>query len=123
MFCLRGEMNMAPVATPELEDVAVTHTRAAKDGWAQIVADAEKYGHVLVTNEDQPNVVVMPLDEYVRLQRILYTAGVAKVRAEVAKQLAVLNEPGTREAIRAFMDASPQQIAAAANAAERRDKK
>lgn len=103
-------------------DLPITHTRAATDPWADIVEDANTYGQVIVTDDDRSEVVVMSVDEFAKIRQNLMDNALAKVDAEIARQVAVMNAPGAEERMRAFMDSTPQEFADAANAAERRRK-
>ena len=110
---------MAPAVTAELP---AAHTRSSSEvaeHWRDIVDEANAYGEVVVTNDEgHPEVVLMSVGEFVKLKKRVMEQGMAKVRAELDRELAVLNEPGSPERWRAIMDASPQEIADAANAAE-----
>jgi prevent-host-death family protein len=99
-------------------ELTVTHTHPATPQWTEIVEDASAHGQVLVTNDDRPDVVVMSVEEFVKLRQRVMDAGLAKVRAEIDRQVAVMNEPGSHERWRAIMDSTPQEFADAANAAE-----
>lgn len=106
---------MAPVA----EELTITHTQPATDRWADIVEGANTYGQVIVTGDDRSRVVVMSEHQYAKLT----DNALAKLRAEWDRRLSVLQEPDTREKMRAFMDSTPEEFAAAANAAEQRRRK
>jgi len=104
-------------------DLMIAHTRAATDSWADIVEDANTYGQVIVTDDDRSDVVVMSVDEFAKMRRKLMESALAKLDAEIDRQVAVMNAPGAHERWRAIMDATPQEIADAVNAAEARSRK
>lgn len=110
---------MAPAVTAELP---AAHTRSSSEvaeHWRDIVDEANAYGEVVVTNDtDRPEAVVMSVDEFLKLKNRVMELALEKVRAELDRQMAVNNEPGSGDRWRAFLDSTPEEIAAAANAAE-----
>lgn len=103
--------------------MAITHTRAATDPWSDIVEDVNAYGKVIVTDHDRSKVVVLSFDEFSKMEKRATDLALEKVREEIDAQVAVMNAPGSHEQWRAIMDATPQEIADAVNAAEARDRR
>jgi PHD/YefM family antitoxin component YafN of YafNO toxin-antitoxin module len=99
-----------------------TRTRPAsdvKDHWRDIVADAKTNGEVFVTHYNRPEVVVVSMDRYSKLKAdAAANDPLAPLWAEFDRELAYLNEPGAgAELLRLFVEATPEQLAEAANAA------
>lgn len=95
-----------------------------KSRWRDVVADANTHGEVLVTNHDRPEVVVLSLDRYDELQREASTNDpMADLRAQFDRELAWLREPGAGDELRRIFNATPADIARAANAAALKRKK
>ena len=101
-------------------DLPVTHTHVATELWADIIDEVNEHGQVLVRNDESPDVVVMSVDKFEKLQQGAMERALAKVDAEIDRKVAVMNSPESRARWRAFMDSTPQEFADAANAAERR---
>ena len=104
-------------------DLPITRTHGQTELWSEIIDDVNEHGQVLVRSDAMPDVVVMSVDKFEKLQQKLADDALAGVRAEWDRRLAVLNEPDTRDKMRAFMDSTPEEFAAAANAAEQRRRK
>ena len=107
----------------ELEAIAGEHTRPASDvesQWHSIVEEANEFGEVVVTNDNGPEVVVMSVEQFVNLKT--QADPMTRLRAQWDRELAVLREPGAGDKLREFIASTPEQLAEAANAAERRKK-
>jgi prevent-host-death family protein len=96
-------------------------TRSAaevKNHWREIVADAKASGEVFVTHYNRPEVVVISIDRYSKLKAEAEANDpLTTLRAEFDRELAYLREPGAgAELLRLFRDATPEEIAHAANA-------
>jgi len=104
---------MAPVTTQQ---------PAQLSEWADIVERPKAGDEVIVTSDDQPEVVLLSMERYAALRGVEESAIAAEVRAEWDRKLACLNEPGAEEKLRKILDSTPAEIAAAANAARRREK-
>lgn len=105
----------------ELEKIAGSHsTRQAsevKSNWRSIVQEAKKQ-EVIVTNYNRPEAVVMSAERYVELQKAAKANDPMKrLREEWDRKLAVLNQPGAHEILDEIFNSTPEQLAAAANAA------
>jgi len=94
-----------------------------KDHWRDIVADAKANGEVFVTHYNRPEVVVVSIDRYSKLKAdAAANDPLAPLWAEFDRELAYLREPGAGAELRRLFNATPDEIADAANAAARRSK-
>ena len=84
---------------------------AERSAWDEIVEKAKTGSEVIVTNDD---VVVISTESYTQLKK---DAALTRVREEWDRRLACLNEPGAAEKLRKIFHSTPEEIAAAANAA------
>jgi len=92
-----------------------------KGHWRDIVAEANAHGEVVVTNHDRPEVIVLSLARYEKLQSDAEANDpLTKLRAEWDRELAWLREPDAAREIHRLFDATPAEIARAANAAASR---
>jgi len=93
-----------------------------KDHWRDIVADAKANGEVFVTHYNRPEVVVVSMDRYSKLKADAEANDpLSELWAEFDRELAYLREPGAgEELLRLFRNATPDQLAQAANAALQR---
>jgi prevent-host-death family protein len=113
---------MADLTMAELEEIAGKHsTRQAsevKANWRAIVQEARDQ-EVIVTNYNRPEAVVMSAERYVELQAAARANDpLKKLREEFDRELAVLREPGVEDRLREAFAATPEELAAAANAAD-----
>jgi prevent-host-death family protein len=117
---------MSDLTMNELESIAGNHsTRPASDvkaNWRAIVKEAREKD-VIVTNYNRPEVVVISAERYASLQ----TAALAhdplrRLREDFDRELAVLQAPGAEEKLREIFDATPEEMADAANAAAPHDR-
>jgi prevent-host-death family protein len=94
-----------------------------KDHWRDIVADAKANGEVVVTHYNRPEVVVVSIDRYSKLKADAEANDpLSALRAEFDRELAYLREPGAGDKLRRLFNATPAEIADAANAAASRSK-
>lgn len=94
-----------------------------KDHWRDIVADAKANGEVFVTHYNRPEVVVVSIDRYARLKAdAAANDPLSALRAEFDRELAYLREPGAGAELLRVFNATPDEIADAANAAALRNK-
>ena len=92
-----------------------------KSQWRSIVEQANDVGEVIVTNYNRPEVVVVSVDHYAKLkERAAANDPLARIRAELDRELAVLNMPGAGEKLLEIFHSTPEEIARAANAAASR---
>jgi prevent-host-death family protein len=92
-----------------------------KAQWRDIVAEANAYGEVLITNFNRPEVVVVSMDQYTKLKHdAAANDPLVTLRAELDRELAILEGPRAASRLRKAFGASPAQLAKAANAASRR---
>lgn len=94
-----------------------------KDHWRDIVADAKANGEVFVTHYNRPEVVVVSIDRYAKLKAdAAANDPMTTLRAEFDRELAYLREPNAGVELRRLFDATPDELARAANAASLRRK-
>jgi prevent-host-death family protein len=92
-----------------------------KAHWRDIVAEANAYGEVVITNFNRPEVVVVSIDRYAKLQDdAAANDPLVTLRAEFDRDLAILEDPASSSKLRKAFGASPSRLAAAANTASRR---
>jgi prevent-host-death family protein len=92
-----------------------------KARWRDIVAEANAYGEVVITNFNRPEVVVVSIDRYAKLQDdAAANDPLVTLRAEFDRDLAVLRDPAASSKLRKALGATPSHLAAAANAVARR---
>jgi prevent-host-death family protein len=90
-----------------------------KDHWRDIVADAKANGEVVVTHYNRPEVVVVSIDHYSKLKdEAAANDPLAALWAEFDRELAYLREPGAGAELRRLFEATPEELAVAANAAD-----
>jgi len=98
-----------------------SRTRTAsdiKDHWRDVVADAKANGEVVVTHYNRPEVVVVSIDRYSKLKAdAAANDPLSTLRAEFDRELAYLRQPEASSELRRLFDASPDELADAANAA------
>lgn len=114
---------MADLTMTELEAIAGEHTtRQASEvesNWGTIVDEARSREVVIVTNYDQPEAVIMSAERYAELQAAARANDpLRSLREEFDRELATLRAPDAAERARAAFNATPQEIADAANAAD-----
>jgi len=101
-----------------------SHTRPASDvkgHWRDIVEEVNANGEVVVTNYNRPAVVVVSMERYAKLKKDATAHDpLVALREEFDRKLAVLRQPGAGEKLREIFNATPAEIARAANAAARR---
>lgn len=91
-----------------------------KASWRDIVAEANAYGEVLITNFSRPEVVVVSMDRYKKLQHDAAARDpLVTLRAEFDRELAVLNQPRASARLRKAIGASPAALASAASRRKR----
>lgn len=103
-----------------------SRTRTAsdiKDHWRDVVADAKANGEVFVTHYNRPEVVVVSIDRYSKLKAdAAANDPLSTLRAEFDRELAYLRGPAAGSELRRLFDATPDELAHAANAAALRQK-
>jgi prevent-host-death family protein len=89
-----------------------------KSQWRSIVEQANDVGEVIVTNDNRPEVVVMSVDHYAKLkEQAASNDPLARIRAQIDRELACLREPGAGAKLREIFHSTPEEIAKAANSA------
>src|SRR5213594_2157408 len=72
-----------------------------KAQWRNIVAEANAYGEVLITNFNRPEVVVVSIDHYTKLKHdAVANDPLVRLRAEFYRQLATLDDPHSASRLR-----------------------
>lgn len=117
---------MAELTTLQLQEIAGTQkTRAASDvkaNWREIVKEA-RTGDVIVTSYNKPEAVVISAERYVKMKAAAEASDpLAGWRAQLDRELAVLRTPDAAERLTEIFHSTPEEMAAAANAAERKNK-
>ncbi len=115
---------MAVAALKTLE--SLPHTPASdvkKLGWRGVMKVVARNGKVVVTNHNQPEAVILPVEEYNRLLNLLRDAAIRDeisldaLRRKFDERLACLNAPGAgekmRDILRKPLDLEEQVIAGA----------
>ncbi|HHX82417.1 MAG TPA: type II toxin-antitoxin system prevent-host-death family antitoxin [Pseudomonadaceae bacterium] len=80
-----------------------------KLGWRGVLEIAQRSGHLVITNHDRPEAVIVPAAEYARLlQRVQELdankqAAIAQLNKEWDERLAVLRTPEAREKMREIL--------------------
>ena len=101
-------------------------TRPASDTkahWREIVADANTHGEVFVTHYNRPQVVVVSLARYSKLNaEAVANDPLTKLRAEFDQELAWLRKPGAADKLEKLFAAGTDEITLAANEALSRRK-
>lgn len=117
---------MAELTTLQLQEIAGTQkTRAASDvkaNWREIVKEARS-GDVIVTSYNKPEAVVISAERYVKMKAAAEANDpLAELMAQFDRELAVLNAAGAADKLREIFHATPEEMAAAATAAARKNK-
>ncbi|MBV8519599.1 MAG: type II toxin-antitoxin system prevent-host-death family antitoxin [Acidobacteria bacterium] len=119
---------MPSLSVDELVQLAGTRlTRTASDGdtsWRSIVADVNEAGLVIVTKHDEPEAVVLSVEQFAELtKRAAVADALTELRTKWDGELAWLNEPAASQELMEIFRSTPEEIAASANAvAARRGK-
>jgi prevent-host-death family protein len=114
-------MSMTAMTLAQLEELAGNHTKHSasdvKSRWRDIVDEANNLGEVIVTSYNKPEVVVVSIDHYAKLKKqAKENDPMAKIRADLDRELAWLKEPGAGDKLRAVFNLTPEEIAQAVNA-------
>jgi prevent-host-death family protein len=117
---------MSSMTMSELEAIAGSHTTRqaseVKANWRAIVQEA-KQKNVIVTNYNRPEAVVISAERFAQLQAAARAKDpLVALREEWDRQMAVLRQPGAHEIWDKIFNSTPEEIAAAANAAAKRQK-
>ncbi len=109
----------------ELAELAGRHsTRPAseiKANWRTIVKEARD-GEVIVTNYNRPEAVVISVERYAKLKAAARTKDpLQRLRDEFERELSILRSPDTPDKLREIFNATPEEMADAANAAASHD--
>jgi len=103
-----------PAALPleePLEDLPRTPASDVKKlGWRGVMKTVARHGRVVVTNHNEPEAVILSVDEYDRLLQLLRAAGdkdravLDALRRKYDERLAWLNAPGAGETLDGLFD-------------------
>lgn len=98
---------MAVAALKSLDALPQTPASDVKKlGWRGVMKRIARDGNVLITNHNQPEAVILPVEEYNRLLQLLRDAGekdrnaLETLRKQYDERLAVLHTPEARETLR-----------------------
>ena len=84
-------------------DTPVHPASAVKAGWSGIVREAVRYGEVIVTNHNRPEVVVVDIAAYAELvRRAQANDPLRALQADFDRRLAVLATPAGEAKLRAI---------------------
>lgn len=84
-------------------DTPVRPASAVKAGWSSIVRDAVRYGEVIVTNHNRPEVVVVDIAAYAELvRRAQANDPLRALQADFDRRLAVLATPAGEAKLRSI---------------------
>jgi prevent-host-death family protein len=101
----------AALALKPLE--TLPHTPASdvkKLGWRGVMKAVARNGRVVVTNHNQPEAVILPVEDYNHLLQLLREAATRDeaaldaLRRKYDERLACLNEPGAGDKLAALLD-------------------
>ena len=117
---------MPSMTLEQLEELTGSQARRpasdVKSQWRSIVDQANDLGEVIVTNYNRPEVVVVSVDQYARLkEQAAANDPLARIRADLDRKLAWLNEPGAADELDEIFNSTPEEIAEAANALAARE--
>ena len=94
-----------------LEDLPRTPASDVKKlGWRGVMKTVARHGKVVVTNHNEPEAVILPVDEYDRLLQLLRAAGdkdramLDALRRKYDERLARLQEPSAGDRLAAIFD-------------------
>jgi len=82
---------------------STTATALKRQGWPSIMADVRREGHLLITNHNLPEAVILPPEEYDRLvnaarkSKDASSLRIEALKRKFAERLACLQEPGANE--------------------------
>lgn len=102
---------MPALALKPLE--ALPHTPASdvkKLGWRGVMKAVARNGRVVVTNHNQPEAVILPIEDYNQLLQLLREAATRDeaaldaLRRKYDERLACLDEPGAGDRLAALFD-------------------
>jgi prevent-host-death family protein len=115
-------MRKSKVMTSRAKSQSVTRRSSdVKNHWGDIVDVVNAVGEVVVTHDNEPEVVVVSMERYAKLKHdAIAQDPLATLRAELDSELSVLREPTAAHALRKAFGAKPAEIAKAANTAARR---
>src|SRR5262245_17549566 len=117
---------MATMTLEQLEELTGSQVKRSasdvKSQWRAIVEQANDVGEVIVTNYNRPEAVVMSVDQYAKLkERAIVNDPLARIKADLEKQLAPLRQPGAGKKLMEIFHSTPEEIAAGANAMAARE--
>lgn len=101
-------MGKVPSVLEGLQQLPVSEVK--KRGWKGVMRLVGDKGPLVVTNHDQPDAVVVPIGEYVRLRDLARKKAAnldtseATVRAEWQRRMAWLREPGSDDFLRSLVN-------------------
>lgn len=118
---------MPAMTLEQLEELTGSQARRpasdVKSQWRAIVEQANEVGNVIVTNYNRPEAVVVSVEHYAKLkEQAAANDPLARVRAQIDRELAWLKEPGAGDKLRALFRSTPEEIGEAANAMEARER-
>jgi prevent-host-death family protein len=117
---------MPAMTLEQLEELTASGAKRpaseVKSQWRSIVEQANEVGEVIVTNYNRPEAVVVSVEHYAKLkEKAAANDPLARINAELDRKLAWLKKPGAAARLQEIFDSTPEEIAAAANAAAKRE--
>ena len=103
MYAAQPDTNLEELPRTPASDVK-------KLGWRGVMKVVARHGKVVVTNHNEPEAVILPVDEYERLQRLAEAAGerdrtmLRELREKYDARLAWLREPDAGDIIESIFN-------------------
>jgi len=93
---------------------STTATDMKRRGWRGIMADVRRQGHMLITNHNLPEAVILPPEEYERLTNISRAVleqreqQIEALKMKFRERMKCLQEPGANEKLANLMSSYPK---------------
>jgi len=111
MFAATSQTSPIP---PAAQLPSTTATDMKRRGWRSIMADVRRQGHMVITNHNLPEAVILPPEEYERLVNISRTAldqreqEIEALKLKFRERMQRLQEPGANEKLANLMSSYPK---------------
>jgi len=108
---VQGALTQAPFA---ITLPTITATELKRQGWRSVMADVRREKHVLITNRNAPEAVILTPEEYDRLVEIAQKAAtqpaptLEALKMRFRERLKCLQEPGGNEKLANLMSTYPK---------------
>jgi len=93
---------------------STTATDMKRRGWRGIMADVRRQGHMVITNHNLPEAVILPPEEYERLTNISRAVleqreqQIEALKMKFRERMKCLQEPGANEKLANLMSSYPK---------------